>query len=530
MSSKVKVAVVGAGYWGKNLVRNFAKLGVLAGVCDENVNISKSITEQYQCPILTWQHILDSKEIDAVAIAAPAVNHGPLSEAALAEDKHVFVEKPLALNVAVAKRLCLQAEQKQKILMVGHLLQYHSAFLKLKSLVMNGELGRLQYLYSHRLNFGKIRREEDILWSFAPHDISMILSLIGCEPTEVRAVGGYYLHQSIADTTTTHLTFPNGEQAHVFVSWLHPYKEQKLVVVGESGMMVFDDGQDWDHKLVLYRHRIEWRQGMPLPNKSDAEYIPLTKMEPLLNECQHFIDCIEQKKQPSTDGQEGLRVLKVLDQATRALANQSHRDSNRDSQQRFPEVMVHETSYVDEQVQIGVGTKIWHYSHILANTHIGNHCVIGQNVMIGPKVSIGHHCKIQNNVSLYQGVVLEDGVFCGPSCVFTNVNTPRAEIERKNEFQVTYVERGATIGANATIICGVRIGAYSFIGAGAVVTKEVLAHALVVGNPSRQIGWVSHAGEVLGEDLICPREKRRYRITSVGSLEELVELRQQEVN
>lgn len=172
----------------------------------------------------------------------------------------------------------------------------------------------------------------------------------------------------------------------------------------------------------------------------------------------------------------------------------------------------HESAYIDDGVIIGAGTKIWHFSHILKGVEIGQNTTIAQNVVIGPDVRVGNNCKIQNNVSLYKGVTLEDGVFCGPSCVFTNVNNPRAEIERKDEFRKTYVEKGATIGANATIICGVRLGAYCFIGAGAVVTKDVPPHALMVGTPSRQIGWMSHSGERLGQDLVCPREGHRYQI------------------
>jgi UDP-2-acetamido-3-amino-2,3-dideoxy-glucuronate N-acetyltransferase len=175
---------------------------------------------------------------------------------------------------------------------------------------------------------------------------------------------------------------------------------------------------------------------------------------------------------------------------------------------------VHETAIVDGGCDIGEGTKIWHFSHIIKGSKIGQNCVIGQNVMIGPDVVIGNACKIQNNVSLYKGVTLEDGVFCGPSCVFTNVHNPRAEIERKDEFRVTYVECGVTVGANSTIVCGNRLGAYSLIGAGAVVTKDVKPHAVVVGNPAKQIGWVSHAGEKLGDDLVCPREKRHYKIVN----------------
>ena len=172
----------------------------------------------------------------------------------------------------------------------------------------------------------------------------------------------------------------------------------------------------------------------------------------------------------------------------------------------------HESAYVDEGAKIGTGTKIWHFSHILKGVELGENTIIGQNVMIGPDVRIGSHCKIQNNVSLYKGITLEDGVFCGPSCVFTNVNNPRAKIERKDEYRSTYVEEGVTIGANATIICGVRLGAYSFIGAGAIVTKDVIPHALVVGTPARQIGWVSHSGERLDENFVCPREGRRYNV------------------
>jgi acetyltransferase-like isoleucine patch superfamily enzyme len=182
----------------------------------------------------------------------------------------------------------------------------------------------------------------------------------------------------------------------------------------------------------------------------------------------------------------------------------------------FEDVFIHASAYVDTPCQIGPGTKIWHFAHILRDCVIGANCILGQNVMIGPEVRIGDHCKIQNNVSLYKGVELEDGVFCGPSCVFTNVNTPRAEIERKNEFLRTIVRRGATVGANATIVCGVEIGAYSLIGAGAVITKNVPPHALMVGVPGTQIGWVSHAGERLDERLVCPRTGTRYRITAQG--------------
>jgi len=184
------------------------------------------------------------------------------------------------------------------------------------------------------------------------------------------------------------------------------------------------------------------------------------------------------------------------------------------------DVFVHESSYVDDGAVIGARTKVWHFSHVLGDTTIGEDCTLGQNVVVGPRVVVGDRCRIQNNVSVYEGVTLEDGVFCGPSCVFTNVYNPRAEVSRKDEFRATVVRRGATIGANATIVCGTEIGAYAFIGAGAVVNRPVPAHALVVGAPARQIGWMSHDGERLGEDLVCPRSGRRYEVVD-GGLQEI---------
>ena len=183
---------------------------------------------------------------------------------------------------------------------------------------------------------------------------------------------------------------------------------------------------------------------------------------------------------------------------------------------------IHESSYVDDNVSIGSGTKVWHFSHILSNCDNGEDCSLGQNVVIGPNVSVGSRVKIQNNVSVYEGVTLEDGVFCGPSCVFTNVNNPRSEIVRKDEYRKTVVSRGASIGANATIICGHDLGEYCFIAAGAVITKEVPAYALMVGTPAKRIGWMSKAGGRLADDLICPIDGTAYRLTSHDKLEEIM--------
>jgi predicted dehydrogenase/acetyltransferase-like isoleucine patch superfamily enzyme len=516
-----RVAVLGCGYWGKNLVRNFAELGALAAICDPNRAAAAPLADRYHTPVAELDAVLRDNDIAGLAIAAPAALHATLARRAMEAGKHVFVEKPLALTLVEAEPLCALAERQDRRLMVGHLLQYHPAFAKLRELVREGALGRLQYIYSNRLNLGKVRREEDILWSFAPHDLSMILSLVGQEPVEVSAQGGYYLHKTIADVTTTNLTFPGGEQAHVFVSWLHPFKEQKLVVIGDHAMAVFDDGQPWRQKLLLYPHRIEWRETMPVPQRAEADPVLIEEGEPLKLECRHFLDCMATGATPRTDGREGLRVLRVLARASAALRGESTAPAAQKSRP-YSNVQIHESAYVDEPCEIGSGTNIWHFVHILPRSRIGSNCSLGQNVMVGPDVTIGDSCRIQNNVSIYKGVTLEDGVFCGPSCVFTNVNNPRAEVERKDEFRSTLVKRGATIGANATIVCGHTLGEHAFIAAGAVVTHDVPAFAMMAGVPARRIGWVSHDGERLGPNLVCPRSGRRYREIGPEHLEEIV--------
>jgi len=498
-------------------VRVFGELGALTAVHDPDQAAAAREAQAHGVPARGLAEILDDPEIDAVAIAAPAAVHASIARATLVAGKHVFVEKPLALDVGEAESLCHLAASAGRVLMVGHLLQYHPAFRALEERVGAGELGRVLYLYSNRLNFGRFRREENILWSFAPHDISMMLSLARSEPIDVVAMRTTALHEVIADVTTTHLAWANGIRGHVFVSWLHPFKEQKLIVVGDRGMAVFDDGEPWERKVAVYHHRVDWRDGVPQPSRAEAEYVEITADEPLRVELAHFLECVASHTTPRTDGWEGVRVLRVLDAAEQSMRITAVR--LRTAGPHGP--TIHESAYVDEPVEIGAGTRIWHFSHVLAGSKIGRDCSIGQNVMIGPSVQIGDRVKIQNNVSVYEGVTLEDDVFCGPSCVFTNVRTPRAEVDRRGEFSSTVVRRGATIGANATIVCGSEIGEHAMVAAGAVVTSAVEPHALVAGVPARRMGWVSHAGEVLGADLVCPRTGRRYEVLD-GQLQELV--------
>ncbi|HHN65010.1 MAG TPA: oxidoreductase, partial [Nitrospirae bacterium] len=417
------IGLIGLGYWGKNHLRNLNELDVLHTACDVNKSILKQFSSTYNNVNFTDSiiDILNNPEIKAIIISTPAATHYEIAKKALLSKKDVLVEKPLALTVKEGEELINIAEKESRVLMVGHILHYHPAVKKLKELIFTGQLGKIQYIYSNRLNIGKLRVEENILWSFAPHDISLILSIVGEQPVKVLAAGGAYLNEGIFDTTITTLEFKNNVRAHIFVSWLHPYKEQKLVIVGSKAMAVFDDVSK--EKLFIYPHKIEWKNGkIPIAQKSDFHIVPIDNGEPLKLELQHFIECVLERKKPITDGQEGLSVLKILDIAETFIAKKTEVQG----QTTLPsKIYVHESSYVDNNVTIGKGTKIWHYSHILSGSTIGSDCIIGQNVMIGPDVKIGNRCKIQNNVSIYKGVTLEDGVFCGPSCVFTNVYNPR---------------------------------------------------------------------------------------------------------
>ena len=489
-----RVAVVGSGYWGKNLVRNFHAINALSTICESNSETLNALGEAYPGIKLvkTYQDVLNNPAIQAVAIATPAETHATLVREAILAGKDVFVEKPLCLLVDQGKELVALAHAQSRILMVGHLLWYHPAILKLKELIDSGELGRIRYIYSNRLNLGKIRREENILWSFAPHDISVILGLLGEMPNSVQTQGGNYLHQEIADVTVSMLSFPSGVKAHIFVSWLHPFKEQKLVVVGDRKMAVFDDMGKTD-KLLLFPHSIDWKGHNPIANKADAQPVSLDVTEPLREECLHFLDCVKTRKSPRTDGAEGLRVLTVLEQCQVAMEQTNAHQTEKPSPSPT-HYFAHDSAFVDEGVEIGEGTSIWHVSHILKGSKIGKQCKIGQNVVVGPNAVVGNGVKIQNNVSVYEGVTLEDLVFCGPSMVFTNVFNPRSDIPRMEELKPTLVRKGATLGANCTILCGLTIGQYAFVGAGSVVTKNVPDYALVVGAPAKVSGWMCECG------------------------------------
>lgn len=309
---KKNIAVVGCGYWGKNLVRNFFELGVLAAVCDPDDKLANFYAKEYKVNNLSFNAIINNASIEGVVLAVPAPLHASMAIDAMKACKHVFVEKPLAMNSAQAEDMISASIENGVQLMVGHLLQYHPIFIALRGLVETKALGSIDYIYSNRLSLGKIRTEEDVVWSFAPHDISMILALANAEPEEIRTESSSIIQKHIADTATVHMKFKSNLKAHISVSWLHPFKEHKLVVIGKEAMAVFDDTKPWNEKLALYKHEVSINDKNPVLKKSDVEYIKVSNTEPLRNECQHFLDVVSNNCVPLTDSSEGLSVLKVL--------------------------------------------------------------------------------------------------------------------------------------------------------------------------------------------------------------------------
>jgi predicted dehydrogenase len=312
------IAVIGTGYWGKNLVRNFSELGALRLICDANQQTLTELTTKFNVKGVTdFAEVLANPDIQGVVIATPAITHFDLVMQALTAGKDVFVEKPLALNLQDAIDIKSAVNQSNQILMVGHLLEYHPALVKLRQIVTDGKIGKIQYIYSNRLSFGKIRTEENVLWSFTPHDICMILGFLGEIPHTVQAFGSANVTQ-VEDFCVINLEFSQNVKAHVFASWLHPFKEHRLVVVGDVGTLVFDDVSK-DAKLVLYDQQITVSNGIPILEKKSHTPIAVGQNEPLKLECQHFLDCIQTRQTPVTDVDNGINVLTVLQAAQISL-------------------------------------------------------------------------------------------------------------------------------------------------------------------------------------------------------------------
>src|SRR3954447_8360420 len=321
----LRVAVAGLGYWGPNIARNFARLSdtELAWCCDASEESRARVAEQFPGTAFTGDldDVLADDTVDAVALATPVPSHAALALRVLQAGKHCFVEKPMAQSSADAEAVVAAAEANDRVLMVGHLLEYHPGVVKLKQLIDDGELGRTLYIYGNRMNLGKLRADENALWSLGPHDVSVLLRLAGEEPYEVEARGESYMREGIEDVVFCFLRFPSGLAAHLHLSWLDPHKERRFTVVGESRMATFDD-MALEGKITLYDKGFDQRAssyGEYITRSGDIWSPRLSNVEPLRTECEHFVESIRTGAAPISDGESGLRVVRVLEALQHSL-------------------------------------------------------------------------------------------------------------------------------------------------------------------------------------------------------------------
>lgn len=523
------IIVVGTGKWGLNHVSTADSLNVLLAVVDNNAEALKNVSSRLKlsdpkfCSSLA--EALNQYPDAGVIIATPPVTHYALAKEALLSNRHVLIEKPFCTELKHAAELVQLAERNNCVLMVDHLLQYSVDHRRLIGLVQSGFVGDVTRIRMSRLNFGTVRLQENVLWSFSPHDISILLSLCHDKlPNNLTCVGQKIVSKGIEDHVDLMLEFDHGVSARIEASWMHPLKERRTIVYGTEGSIILNEaspdpsakklqGFKWSAKRKLDGSGVAIEKSeFDVSERADealraegGSARDMAGKAPLQAVVEHFIECAKHRKTPRTDGSEALRVIKVLAAASESLAkggSKIHMETwtpGTEETESKP-YFVHPSAVVDKGAVIGAGSKIWHFSHVMPGARLGENCNIGQNVYIGGKAVLGKNVKVQNNVSIYDKVIIEDDVFLGPSCVFTNVKNPRSHVSRKDDYAKTVVRKGATIGANATIVCGVFLRRYCLVGAGAVVTKDTYDYEVVYGNPAKVHGWVSRSGAKLKEN------------------------------
>lgn len=314
------IALIGCGQWGRNIARALAGLGALKLVCDPDAATVESFARSLGADFTTDMDAALNSDVEAVALATPAITHAEVAQKALRAGKHVYVEKPIALSTADAEATAQVAREAGRVLMIGHLLQYHPVFVKLLAMVRAGELGTLQYIYSNRLNQGRVRTEENALWSLAPHDYSMILALAGAAPVAVSASAQAAIQPGIPDIAVANIEFSGGLKAHLFCSWLNPYKEHRLAVTGSKGMVVFTDSTpNWEDKLVFYPHTVVAGPRGPEFKKAEGQAVAVEQGEPLKAEMRHFLESVAAGSPVRTGPEEAIPVLKLLEATQKAM-------------------------------------------------------------------------------------------------------------------------------------------------------------------------------------------------------------------
>eukprot|EP00178_Gracilaria_changii_P002724 TRINITY_DN1400_c1_g1_i1.p2 TRINITY_DN1400_c1_g1~~TRINITY_DN1400_c1_g1_i1.p2 ORF type:complete len:592 (-),score=102.82 TRINITY_DN1400_c1_g1_i1:13900-15675(-) len=552
-TSTPALIIVGAGKWGTKIITTAIALKLRLAVVDSNTEALDVLRCNPrippQCEFFTrLEFALNALRNAAVVVATPPSTHFAVAKQAIVAGRHVLVEKPLCDTLQHAQQLVQLARKHKVTLMVDHLLHYSVHHRRMLCLIESGLIGNVTRVSMCRKNFGTVRSEENVLWSFTPHDVSILLAICGTNtPISASCTGHKIVSTHVEDSVCIQVRFRDGVHAQIDANWMHPFKERRCIVYGSKGCIVLNEAMpdaslskiqafNWSAKRKLDGTGVKIEKSEAdileyLKDQSIEAVCELDQMEtkqPLQVVLEHFLECIKEKSAPRTDGSEGVRVLSILSAASESLLKngQSVALENAWRSTQCFKSFVHPTAVVDQGATLGKGTKVWHFSHIMPGAVLSEKCNIGQNVYIGGKASLGKNVKVQNNVSIYDKVHIEDDVFLGPSCVLTNIKNPRSHVSRKHEYMATTIKKGATVGANATIVCGVTLGEYSFVGAGAVVTKDVPAHAMVYGNPAVVQGWMSTSGTKLTKDysatnegqsvLMCPETREVYTLYENG--------------
>lgn len=488
------IGLIGYGLVGSRLARSFSGLGVLSMVCDANPEALRHAATALPGIVVVQDEdaLLADPRVRAVVMSQPVAGHMSFARKVLETGRHLYAAPSAAFDVDDCRKLQDLATARGMVFTPGFLSQHDPGVARLAGLAQDGSLGRVVSVVARTVAAPETEPE----WGDpAAEDIAAILRIVDHVPVVLPpAERG----ESQADVTV--LAFPSGPVAHVFAPKPGSRPMREIVVVGEAA-------------TAAWRIDAMGQGVVTVSGGVSRERVEFPRESALEQACAAFVDALRGAIPPSGDKPCWLKALDVL---TTLRERRNARQDKPDTSGWAQDAFVHHTSVVDERVTLGEGVRIWHFCHILPDCRIGAHTNVGQNVMIGPGVTVGARCKIQNNVSVYPGVTLEDGVFCGPSMVFTNVHNPRATIPRMDEARATPVRTGATLGANCTIVCGNEIGPYAFVGAGAVVTRPVPSHALVVGNPARRVGWVCRCGVRLDRELQCPACGARYEHAGSG--------------
>lgn len=506
----MNIGVIGCGYWGPNLIRNLKETSEanLDLICD--IDGSKLIAMKKKYPSIRitqdYKQLLNDPSMDAVVIALPVSKHYEIAKEALLKNKHVLVEKPLTASVKEAEDLVRIAKEKNLILMVDHTFEYSPAITKVKQIIESRELGDIYYIKTEWLNLGLLQPNVNVVWDLATHIISIIHYITGLNPISVNATAKGCIRKEIQEISQAHIKYSNNLSAYLTVSWLEPKKTRQMTIVGSKKMLIYDLTNE-EEPVKIYDKGINVIQEATDIRPSKMEYRfgdiyspHIKNTEPLNVMCSHFIECIKNKTKPLSDGESGLKVVKVLEAMEKSI-NENGREIvlNQDStdfKKNFMNFQPKKENYSESTNGVKMAENVKIFQPNLTNLYgceIGENTKVGAFVEIQKNAKIGKNCKISSHSFVCEGVKIEDNVFIGHGVIFINDKYPQSttngKLQTEQDWKVipTLVKKGASIGSNATILCGVTIGENSIVGAGSVVTKDVLPNTVVAGNPARII-------------------------------------------